>query len=174
MSIDPRQRVPPPGRSRFRTVADQLLRQRVPTEDMRVVDLVVWPIAIFIAIVVAIPILVATTIAAYGLFSVLKAAGVAEGTAAVVIPVLGFGGGLVAVAVVLLRISRRLPSAIRSLVYEDDAAEPFLLPRAGDPAADPTTFVDRLAAADATLATTPGSTGSERSGEPTHEDVPPR
>jgi hypothetical protein len=174
MSLDPQQHVPPPGRSRFRTVAGRLLRLPVPLEDMRVVDLVVWPVAFFIAIVVAIPILISTTVAAYGLFNVLKAAGVAEGTASVLIPVLGFGGGLVVVAVVLLRISRRLPSAIRSLVYEDDAAEPALRPRAGDPGADPTTFVERVAAADATLAAVPDSTVSERSGELTHEDMPPR
>jgi hypothetical protein len=155
-------------------MADRLLRLPVPLEDMRVVDLIVWPVAFVVAIVVAIPILVATTVAAYGLFSVLKAAGVAAGTASVVLPVLGFGGGLVAVAVVLLRISRRLPSAIRSLVYEDDPAEPAIGPPAGDPAADPTTFVDRVAAADATLAAVPGTTVSDRSGEPVHEDVPPR
>jgi hypothetical protein len=91
-----------------------------------------------------------------------------------VLPVLGFGGGLVLVGVVLLRISRRLPAAIRSLVYEDDAEGPALRPRPGDPAAEPTTFVERVRAADATLAAVPGSTASGSSDEAMLEDVPPR
>jgi hypothetical protein len=172
MSINPRQDVPPPGRSRFRTVAGRLLRLPIPLEDMRVVDLVVVPVAVLIAIVVAIPILISTTVAAYGLFSVLKAAGVPEGTASVVIPVLGFGGGLVAVAIVLLRISRRLPSAIRSLVYEDDPEEPPVRP--GDPNADAATLVERLAAADATLAEAqPRTAPSVPSGDPTDQGAAP-
>jgi hypothetical protein len=152
-------------------MAGRLLRMNVPSEDMRVVDLVVLPVAVIVAVVVAIPILVATTVAAYGVFSVLTAVGVAEATAGVVIPVLGFGGGLVVVAIVLLRISRRLPSAIRSL-YEDDADVSEARPSSGDPAADPATFVARLSAADATLAARePGETASEASIEPTQDSA---
>jgi hypothetical protein len=153
-------------------MAGRLLRMNVPSEDMRVVDLVVLPVAVIVAVVVAIPILVATTVAAYGVFSVLTAVGVAEATAGVVIPVLGFGGGLVVVAIVLLRISRRLPSAIRSLVYEGDTEVSDARPSSGDPAADPATFVARLSAADATLAARePGETASEASIEPTQDSA---
>jgi hypothetical protein len=174
MTMDPRQRPARAGRSRFRTVADRLLRLPVPSADMRVVDLVVLPVAALIAIVVAIPILIVTTVAAYGLFSGLTAVGVPQATASAVIPILGFGGGLVVVAVVLLRISRRLPAAIRSLVYEDDAEEPAIRPRAGDPDADPTTFVERVAAADATLAPgQPGTGASEPSAYPTRDGPSP-
>jgi hypothetical protein len=152
-------------------MADQLLRMPVPLTEVRVVDLVVLLVAAIVAIVVAIPILVATTVAAYGLFSVLKLVGVAEATASVVIPILGFGGGLVVVAIVLLRIARRLPSAIRSL-YEDDTDVSDARPRAGDPAADPATLVARLSAADATLAARePGATASEASIEPTQDSA---
>jgi hypothetical protein len=152
-SSTPRQ--PRPVGQRLAAAARWLLLLRVvPTRDgfVRPVDLVILSAVLLVGFVVVVPILVATIAIAYAVGFLLHGLGAPDVIFGLVILVFGFGGACVLSFVALLRISRRLPAAIRAIVYEeDDAPEPAPISRR-DPDADRSTLVDRLGRADAALA----------------------
>ena len=149
---------------RLAPAARSLLLFPIPTASgsIRLVDMVVLPVAVVVAMIVCIPILTVTFVVAAGLGSLLESLGVPAGLAEGVTLVVGLGSGLVLGFLVMLRISRRLPASVRTFVYEEDAATAEPAPVAGgDPAADATSLAERLTAADAALAPAPPGTEAQ-------------
>ena len=120
----------------------------------RVVDLVILPVGAVVAFFVCIPILILTTIVGAAIGVALDGLGVPQGISGL-FGLGGFIGGLALGFVVLLRLYRRLPAALRSWVTPTTVASdpgPTALPFRRDPDADVASLHTRIATADATLA----------------------
>ena len=149
----------------------QVLQAPVPGTDLRLIDMVVLPIGMVVAMVVCLPILLGCTALGAAVALALEAIGAPSAVAAVP-GLLGFGVGLVLSFVVLLRLYRRLPASIRALVTPDDD-EDRGTSLDGPPASSgsgPDTgrsLEERIAIADAALAapvpSDPATTRSDRS-----------
>jgi hypothetical protein len=109
---------------------------------------------ILAALVVCIPILLLTLLGALAVSLVLSALGVPDAIGGFVVFVFGFGGGLVLAFLALLWISRRLPDPVRGFLYgaDEHARSISGVLTARDPGHDSATLIDRVRAADATLA----------------------
>jgi hypothetical protein len=139
-----------------------LLLIELPPHGTRPIDIVVLFIGIPIALVVCLPILVVTVIAALPLGFLLDEVGAPE----VIRAAYGlgaFGVGLMLCFLVLRRLYRRVPPLVRRLISEPEVETEPRTPVLGpDPDADPETFHDRVTAADAALADRRGNEPEDR------------
>jgi hypothetical protein len=150
----------PPG------VVRRLLSVPITPEGTRIIDILAIFVGIPLAIVVCIPILIVTFVAAAGVGLLLGELGASDQVRGLV-GILGLVGGLALCFLALLAIYRRLPAAMRGWIdseVEEEPKEPTdpILDRVLT--ADPATFADRLASADAALApdSAPSSDDDER------------
>lgn len=148
---DPRAR---PGLAR--TAIRRLLALPVNDQGITVSGTLALFIAMPVALVICLPILVVTTIVGVAAATLLSALGIPQ-SASGLLGFLGFIAGLALSFLVLVRLYRRLPTAIRAWIAREDEVEDHSAPvldRYFDP--DVATLDDRIAAADAMLAP-PGS-----------------
>lgn len=101
----------------------RILQIPVTLDGLRLVDVIAIPAAIVVALVVLLPTLIVSILLGLGPGLVLKALGAPDSI--VSIPILGgIGLGLVLGFVVLLRLYRRVPAAIRLWFEPDGPPDP--------------------------------------------------
>lgn len=156
-----------PRRPGLASTVRRLLLVRLPPDGIRPVDMIALPIGVIVAFFVCIPIWTVTMLVAAVVASNLERLGVGDDLGRGVM-VLGIVIGLALSAIVLRRIWRRVPSAIRAFAFEEEAGAPreaaSIIQR--DPRADTDTVADRLAAADATLVTDRRGSGADGPASP--------
>ena len=140
----------------------RLLLVPLPPDGIRPVDMIALPIGVIVAFFVCIPIWIVTMLIAAVVASNLERLGLGDDLGRGVM-IVGIVTGLALSAIVLVRIWRRVPSAIRAFVFEEEAGAPrepaWIIQR--DPRADTDSVADRLAAADATLVTDRRDSGAD-------------
>ena len=142
----------PPRRHPVVAAIRTILLVPLPPNDTRLIDILMIVVGVPVALVICLPILALTLLAGIPIGFALGELGVPD----TIIGIVGLGvfaAGLGLCFFVLLKLSKRLPNAVRAFAFQEDEPESGSAPvLRRDPNADDGTLHARLAAADAALA----------------------